>query len=67
LNFKNEDFVFCIVDQGRKRLNGTSTYRRKGNKNKRVKKENIQIDQTLNQLREEQARIDAHSLSLNVK
>ena len=61
-----KDFFFCIVDQGRKRLNGTSTYQHK-RKSKYIKKENIIIDQTLNQLREEQARIDAHSLSTNVK
>ncbi|CAF0719258.1 unnamed protein product [Adineta ricciae] len=54
--------------QGRKRLNGTSSYRTKENKPKRKsqigKKDNRLIDQTLNQLREEQARIDAHSLSI---
>ncbi|CAF0950938.1 unnamed protein product [Adineta ricciae] len=54
--------------QGRKRLNGTSSYRMKENKPKRKsqigKKDNRLIDQTLNQLREEQARIDAHSLSI---
>ena len=32
-----------------------------------MKKENIILDQTLNQLRDEQARINAHSLSINVK
>jgi hypothetical protein len=63
--------IFYILDQGRKRLYGTSTCRKKENKNKRkskpIKKENLIIDQTLNQLREEQARIDAHSLSINIK
>jgi len=54
-------------NQSRKRLNGTSTYRIKENKNKFLKKENHIIDQTLNQLREEQARIDAHSLSTIAK
>ncbi len=62
---------FGILGQTRKRLNGTSTYRIKETKHKQktkyVKKEKIIVDQTLNQLREEQARIDAHSLSLNVK
>ena len=54
--------------QGRKRLNGISSYRTKENKPKRKsqigKKDNRLIDQALNQLREEQARIDAHSLSI---
>ncbi len=66
-NFEN----YYFVDQGRKRLNGTSTYRTQENKNKRKskfsKKQNVVIDQTLNQLREEQARIDAHSLSTTAK
>ncbi|CAF1070628.1 unnamed protein product [Rotaria sp. Silwood1] len=58
-------------NQGRQRLNGTSTYQTKENKTKRkskcIKKETVIIDQTLNQLREEQARIDAHSLSIVTK
>ncbi|CAF0879211.1 unnamed protein product [Adineta steineri] len=57
--------------QGRKRLNGTSTYRIKENKDKRksksLKKDHIIVDQTLNRLLEEQARIDAHSLSIHSK
>lgn len=60
------------VDRGRKRLNGTSTdptTKTQSNRrqSKRLEKENLLIDQTLNQLREEQARINAHSLSTNVK
>ncbi|UJR38291.1 hypothetical protein I4U23_030961 [Adineta vaga] len=55
-------------NQGRKRLNGTSTYRTKENKSKRKsqlgKKDHRFIDQALNHLREEQARIDAHALSI---
>ncbi|CAF2490257.1 unnamed protein product [Rotaria sp. Silwood2] len=74
--FENEQNVIVSSskisqNRSRQRLNGTSTYPPKENKNKRkskhIKKETIMIDQTLNKLREEQARIDAHSLSIVAK
>lgn len=66
-----EEFeVLNAIDQGRNRLNGTSTYCTKEKENKHPKKqkanEQISIDQTLNQLLEEQARINAHSLSIHI-
>ena len=65
------DIPCCDVDRSRRRLNGTSSYYVKEGKDDRksqgVKKENLLIDRTLNQLREEQARIDAHALSINAQ
>lgn len=64
------DELLLFIDQGRKRLNGTSTYRVKEKENKHPIKsketETIPIDQTVNQLLEEQARIDAHSLAIQI-
>ncbi|CAF3993640.1 unnamed protein product, partial [Rotaria sordida] len=74
--FENkQNFILSLSktsqNRSRQRLNGTSTYQTKENQNnqksKTIKKETIIIDQTLNQLREEQARIDAHSLSIIAK
>ncbi|CAF1093157.1 unnamed protein product [Rotaria sordida] len=74
--FENkQNFILSLSktsqNRSRQRLNGTSTYQTKENQNnqksKSIKKETIIIDQTLNQLREEQARIDAHSLSIIAK
>lgn len=60
------ELLFCI-DQGRKRLNGTSTYCIKEKENKHpIKSETLPIDQTVNQLLEEQARIDAHCLAIQI-
>ena len=65
------DMPCCDVGRSRRRLNGSSSYRVKESKDDRksqgVTKENLLIDEALNHLREEQARIDAHALSINAQ